>query len=74
MVESAARIFVLGQRDMIMNLEQGRLEFLKSKGMQVNELSHEQLLAFKRAADPLYDKYEDVVGKEIMDVARDIRK
>jgi hypothetical protein len=42
--------------------------------MQVNELSHEQLLAFKRAADPLYDKYEDVVGKEIMDVARDIRK
>lgn len=73
-VESAARIFVLGQRDMIMNLEQGRLEFLKSKGMQVNELSHEQLLAFKRAADPLYDKYEDVVGKEIMDVARDIRK
>ena len=73
-VESAARIFVLGQRDMIMGLEHERFEALKSKGMQVNELSHEQLLAFKRAADPLYDKYEDVVGKEIMDVARDIRK
>ncbi len=73
-VENAARMFVLGQRDMIMSLEQGRLEFLKSKGMQVNELSREEKLAFKHAADPLYDKYESVVGKEIMDVAREIRK
>jgi tripartite ATP-independent transporter DctP family solute receptor len=73
-VESAARMFVLGERDMIMSLEQGRLEFLKSKGMQVAELSPEQKLAFKRAADALYDKYEDVVGKEIMDIARKIRK
>ena len=73
-VESAARVFVLGQRDMIMGLEQERFEALKAKGMQINEVSPEQMVAFQRVADPLYDKYEDVVGKEIMDIVREIRK
>ncbi|MBP7078055.1 MAG: 2,3-diketo-L-gulonate-binding periplasmic protein YiaO precursor [Synergistetes bacterium ADurb.Bin155] len=73
-VESAARVFVLGQRDMIMGLEEERFKALEAKGMQINEVSPEQMVAFQRAADPLYDKYEDVIGKEIMDIVREIRK
>ncbi len=67
-------MFVLAQRDMIAKLELDRIEELKAKGMQFNQLSHEQLQVFKRTADPIYDKYEEIIGKEIMDIAREIRK
>jgi tripartite ATP-independent transporter DctP family solute receptor len=73
-VVDAGRMFVLAQRDMIAKLELDRIEELKAKGMQFNQLSHEQLQVFKRTADPIYDKYEEIIGKEIMDIAREIRK
>jgi len=73
-VVDAGRMFVLAQRDMIVKLELERIEELKAKGMQFNQLSHEQLQVFKRTADPIYDKYEEIIGKEIMDIAREIRK
>ena len=44
--------------------------FLKEKGMEVTELSDEQIAAFQDMMGPVYDKYEEIVGKDLMDAFR----
>jgi TRAP-type C4-dicarboxylate transport system substrate-binding protein len=58
---------------MITELEEERIEELKAAGMEINTLSEEQKEAFAEAANPIYEKYEDTVGKEVMEIAQEIR-
>lgn len=43
-----------------------QLEELKTKGMKVNELSEEQIQAFKDASQPIYEKYTDIWGEDLL--------
>jgi len=72
-VERAARMFVLAQREMIAELEEEHIEELKAAGMEINALTDEQKEKFAEAANAIYDKYEDTVCKEVMEVAQEIR-
>jgi len=43
---------------------------LKEHGMQVTELTPEQIKAFQEMAKPVIEKYEGIVGKELIDAFR----
>ncbi|MFF5996598.1 DctP family TRAP transporter solute-binding subunit [Lysinibacillus sp. KU-BSD001] len=43
-----------------------QLEELKEKGMEVNELTDEQLQAFKDASQAVYDKYTAIWGEDLL--------
>lgn len=73
-VVNAGRMFVLAQRDMINDLELERIEYLKEQGMEINFLSDEQKDVFKHTADPIFEKYADVLGEEIMEIVHEIRQ
>lgn len=45
------------------------LNKLKENGMQVNELSEEQRNKFRDAAKSVYEKYEPIIGKDLIDIA-----
>ncbi len=58
------------------NREEGAtaVGFLKDQGMTVTELSAEEIAAFQEKMIPIYEKYEDVVGKDLLDTFRDAIK
>lgn len=49
--------------------EAGQLEDLKGK-MEVIELSPEEMVVFQEALQPLYDKYTDIWGQDLLDAVR----
>jgi len=55
-----------------LNREKGeeQLEFFKEQGMQVTELTDEQIAAFQEKVKPVYDEYEPIIGKELLDLFR----
>lgn len=42
------------------------LQFLKDHGMEVTELTPEQLQAFRDATRPVYDKFKDTIGEDLL--------
>jgi tripartite ATP-independent transporter DctP family solute receptor len=46
------------------------LQLLKDEGMTVTELSDEQVKAFQDKMSPVYDKYTDIIGKDLLDAFR----
>lgn len=49
--------------------EEGQLEELKGK-MEVVELTPEEMQVFKDSLEPLYEKYTDIWGQELLDTVR----
>ncbi len=47
---------------------------LKAKGMQVVELTPQEVAAFKEKVQPVYTEYESIIGKELLDKFRAINK
>lgn len=47
-----------------------QLEYFKSQGMQVTELTDAQIAEFQEKVQPVYDEYEPIVGKELLDLFR----
>lgn len=43
---------------------------LKEKGMEVVELTPEQIKAFQEKVQPVIDKYEGIIGKDLLDAFR----
>jgi TRAP-type C4-dicarboxylate transport system substrate-binding protein len=64
-----AKIFIARQRQLTEESDTGFIEDMKSKGIEVNELSKEQIDVFAEKARPAYEKYVDMVGREILDLA-----
>lgn len=50
--------------------EAANLEMLKEKGMTVTELTEEQIAEFREMVQSVYDKHEDIIGKDLMDMFR----
>lgn len=55
------------EREQIMAQEQDFLKKLTEKGMEINEVDK---AAFKEAVQPVWQEYEPVFGKELMDLVR----
>ena len=51
--------------------EENFLKLLADKGMQINEVDK---AAFQKAVQPVWEKYESVFGKELMDLVREYGK
>lgn len=50
--------------------DQKVLDELKAKGMEVVELTPEQMKAFQEKVKPVIDKYEGIIGKDMLDAFR----
>jgi tripartite ATP-independent transporter DctP family solute receptor len=53
------------QRELYASLIEKTNDILKAKGMQINEVS--DVAAWRDTVKPIYDKFRDVVGKEILE-------
>lgn len=69
LVMEASEEFRDEQRALAQQQDVEFLEQLKAEGMQVNELSAEQRNLFREAAQPVYEKYESQIGKDLIDRA-----
>jgi tripartite ATP-independent transporter DctP family solute receptor len=47
---------------------------LKAKGMEVIELTAQEIAAFKEKVQPVYTEYEPIIGKELLDKFRALSK
>lgn len=62
-VLEASKDFRDNQRQLAREQDEKWLVELKKSGMEINELSPEQLDAFRKASLPVYDKYKDQIGE-----------
>ena len=49
-------------------------ERIQAAGVKINELTPEQVQAFKKKADAVYDKYKDIYGPDVMAIVKELRK
>lgn len=59
------------QREVAQEQDDEGLEIIKEH-MEINELSEEQKQAFIDTAQPIFEKYEDDIGSEIMDIVQSL--
>jgi len=64
-----AKIFTARQRQLTEDADAGFIADMISKGIVVNELSMEQINMFAEKARPVYEKYVNVVGRELLELA-----
>ncbi len=69
LVEKASEDYRDSQRKLATEQDAEWIELIKEEGMQVNELTEEQLEVFKEASEPIYEKYRDKIGGDLMDRA-----
>lgn len=58
------------QRELTAEQDELNLEELIEGGMEVNELGAEQEQVFREALQPIYDKYSEEIGQDIIDLAQ----
>lgn len=69
-VEDAGKRYVVEQRALAEVQEQEFLEELKKTGLQINELTPEEKQLFIDATLPAYDQFKDVIGAELVELAK----
>lgn len=62
------------QRKLSSQQDTEMLQALKDKGMQVNELTPEQKQKFIDATLPVYDQFKDVLGEDLINLAKQANK
>ena len=67
--EGAKKYLVDYQRELESEAEATYLEKLKEEGMVINEITPENQKKFMDAVQPLYEKYEEQVGKDLIEAA-----
>ena len=58
------------ERDLVAAGESTKIDSLRANGMEINTLDRESLEAFKILAEPVYEKYSEEIGSELI---RDFR-
>lgn len=69
-LEDCARESTLYGRQVVADMEAGFLEELKANGMEVVELTAEQKQVFADAAQPVYEEFEPLLGRELIQMAQ----
>lgn len=72
--EGAKQFLVDWQISQESNDNQKFIDMLKEAGMEVNEVAPENKQKFIDAVTPMYDKYQQELGKEIFDIIEPYRK
>ncbi|MFC2949732.1 TRAP transporter substrate-binding protein [Virgibacillus sediminis] len=70
LVMEASEEFRENQRQLAQQQDTEFLEDLKENGMKVNELTDEQRQEFIDAVQPVYDKYEEEIGQDLIEQAQ----
>ncbi|MBO8164167.1 MAG: TRAP transporter substrate-binding protein [Brevibacillus sp.] len=55
------------ERQLAVELDQQSFENLKNAGMEVTELTEEDREAFRKAFEPVYEEFAEVIGREYID-------
>ena len=66
-IKEKADVWKEKEREMIRKGEEELVEEMKAAGMEVTEPDVEE---FKKAVEPVWTKYEDVLGKDLVDIVR----
>jgi tripartite ATP-independent transporter DctP family solute receptor len=69
LIMEGAKIFIKRQRQLTSESDAGFIEDMKKSGVEINELTKEQIDVFAGKAKPVYEKYVNTVGREILDLA-----
>ncbi len=69
LVMEASEEFRDDQRELAQQQDVEFMEKLEAEGMQINDLTVEQRDEFRQAAQSVYKKYEDQIGKDLIDRA-----
>lgn len=69
-VEDAGKRYVVEQRVLAEEQEHKFLDELKKVGLQINELTPEEKQLFIDATLPVYDQFKDIIGAELVDLAK----
>ncbi len=62
------------QRKVIRELSQKSLENIKAAGVEVNEVSAQELERMREKSQPVYDKHKATIGAEVVDQLQDVLK
>ena len=68
-LQDAARESVAWQRKDINDKEQGFLDIMKKEGLQVIDITPEERKQFQSKMQSVWDKYQDKIGKDIIEAA-----
>lgn len=60
--------------DMAESVEQENYEIIVNSDIEITELSDEQREEFRNALQPLYEKYKDQIGEDVLNSALDVTK
>lgn len=69
LMTEAAEEFREEQRELAQQQDGEFLDQLEAEGMQINDLTDEQRNQFREAAESVYTKYEDQIGRDVIDQA-----
>src|SRR5699024_9967835 len=58
------------QRELANKQDTENIKFLKEQGMKINELTPEQKEKLREKVQPVYDKYKDVIGEDLIELAK----
>lgn len=70
LVEAGDKVFNNSYRDLAHEQDTEKLEELIANGLNVYELTQEQKESLKEAVEPIYEKYEDEIGKDLIELAK----
>lgn len=69
-VDDAAEQYRDEQRELAEEQDEEWIDKLEEEGMEINELTDEQKEAFIEESDSVYEKYEDKIGKDVIEKAK----
>lgn len=70
LVTEAAEEYRAEQREIAHEQDSEFLEKLKENGMEVNEITPEQKEEFRKAAEPIYEKFAKEIGEDLIEQAK----
>ncbi|MEC5423271.1 DctP family TRAP transporter solute-binding subunit [Virgibacillus sp. C22-A2] len=69
-VEEAGQRFAVENRELAFEQDTKYLDELEAEGLEINEVTEEQKEVFLDALQPVYETYEEVLGKDLIDLAQ----
>lgn len=69
-VQEGANLYRDEQRKLSQQQDIEMLEKLKEAGMKINTISEEERQAFVKATQPVYEEYEEIIGADLIEMAR----
>lgn len=69
-IEEGLDNYVTIHRELAYEQDMEYLETLEELGLEINEVTNEQKDVFLEAMQPVYEEYEEIIGKDLIDLAQ----